>query len=64
MLTAASWIVPTAAPTQSIAPVTVAARNKAMIIGAYDRWAKGGRTFYDGVLAPDMDWTALADDVA
>ncbi|MGJ9420625.1 nuclear transport factor 2 family protein [Massilia sp. CMS3.1] len=53
---------PLAAPSQ--AQTTAArgtaletAKNRAFIAGAFAKWAAGGRTFFDDVLAPDVVWT-------
>jgi len=36
---------------------TMAERNRQFIAQAFARWAAGGSSFFDDVLAPDMVWT-------
>ncbi len=37
--------------------VETAARNKRVVIEAFDRWAAGGTTFFTDLLAPEVVWT-------
>lgn len=35
---------------------SITARNRRFIAGAFDKWAAGGNTFFEDVLAPDVVW--------
>jgi ketosteroid isomerase-like protein len=47
--------VPASAPAQSAQTHTE--RNRRIIEQAFEQWSRGGRTFFQDVLAPDVVWT-------
>lgn len=47
------------APEASSPYSSVEARNREIIRAAYERWAAGGRSFFDEVLTQDMTWTVM-----
>ena len=54
-LAAIGAILPSAASAQEARMHTE--RNRQIIQQAFERWSKGGRTFFEDVLAPDAVWT-------
>lgn len=59
-LLVATWTaLPVAASDNSCASTPVETRNREILRAAYDRWARGGRSFFDEVLTPDMSWTII-----
>ncbi|GAB7532743.1 hypothetical protein PS3A_51590 [Pseudomonas sp. 3A(2025)] len=42
---------------QAASASDTASRNKQTVSEAFDRWAAGGNTFFNDVLAPDVIWT-------
>lgn len=52
---ACATVIGQAALAQGEASVTE--RNRLFIAQSFDRWAEGGKTFFQDVLAPDVTWT-------
>lgn len=53
----AGTAIPAAALAQTATDQAPAERNKAIVAGAFDRWAAGGSNFFNEVLSPDVVWT-------